>query len=78
MLSLMGVLVDRFNPGTLGSSTGECGEVSFACGKRRGSEGSCEGMGSIAFESYLIVPSNLQHMNNSRRWVPIELNRHTV
>lgn len=69
--SPMVALVDRFNQGTLASSIRECGEVSFACGKRRGSGGSCEGMGSIAFESYLTVPSNLQHMNNLRRCVAV-------
>ena len=67
--SLTVALVDRSNQGILASSTRECGEVSFACGKRRGSRGSCGGMGSIAFESYLTVPSNSLHMNNLRRYV---------
>jgi len=72
---LMIALVDRFNQGTLASSTGECGEVSFACGKRRGSRDSCGGMGSIAFGSYLTVPFNSQHMNNLRRCVAVGLDR---
>ena len=62
-------LVDRSNQGILAGSTRECGGVSFACGKRRGSRGSCGGMGSIAFESYLTVPFNSLHMNNLRRCV---------
>lgn len=67
--SLTAALADRFSLETRASSTRGCGEVLFVCGKRRVSRDLCEGMGLTAFGSYLTVPSNSRHMNNSRRYV---------